>query len=143
MCMEAKQPDDNGTTLEEEVGKHRVCQIPIRQVCLLQRTVHVCPVHRRFHPIRSRRSGTEKIIQEIQDAGLGITDEGDIADFLGVHIERKDNEFHLTQPKLIDSILEDLHLEGDKVHIKDTPMASSKLLSRHLDSPDFDHHFQY
>ena len=85
----------------------------------------------------------EKIIQEIQDAGLGITDEGDIADFLGVHIERKDNEFHLTQPKLIDSILEDLHLEGDKVHIKDTPMASSKLLSRHLDSPDFDHHFQY
>ena len=82
-------------------------------------------------------------IAEIQAAGLGITDEGDIADFLGVHIERKNGEFHLTQPKLIDSILEDLNLEGDNVHIKDTPMASSRLLSRHLDSPEFDRHFNY
>ena len=28
-------------------------------------------------------------------------------------------------------------------HTKDIPMASSKLLSRHKDSPDFDHHFNY
>ena len=42
----------------------------------------------------------------------------------------------------IDSILEDLHLQEDS-HIKDIPMASSKLLSRHKESEDFDHHFNY
>ena len=85
----------------------------------------------------------EAILQQIQDSGLGITDEGDIADFLGVNIQRTDGEFHLTQPKLIDSILEDLRLDGDRVSTKDIPMKSSKLLSRHPDSPDFDQHFNY
>ena len=84
----------------------------------------------------------EDIIKEIEGTGLDITNEGTIADFLGVHIERKDNSFHLTQPKLIESILQDLHLpEGAST--KDIPMASSKLLSRHKDSADFDHHFNY
>jgi len=85
----------------------------------------------------------EQILEQIEAAKLGITDEGDVADFLGVHIERKDGEFHLTQPKLIESILEELHLQGENVLTKDIPMASSKLLSRHPKSPDFDQHFNY
>ena len=84
----------------------------------------------------------DQIIEDIKGTGLDITDEGDIADFLGVNIQREGESFHLTQPKLIDSILEDLHLKEDS-HIKDIPMASSKLLSRHKESKDFDHHFNY
>ena len=84
----------------------------------------------------------DQIIADIKGTGLEITDEGDIADFLGVNIQREGGSFHLTQPKLIDSILEDLSLQEGS-HTKDIPMASSKLLSRHKDSPDFDHHFNY
>ena len=84
----------------------------------------------------------DKVIKDLEDANLGITDEGDISDFLGVNIQQVGNEFHLTQPKLIDSIIQDLHLDDDS-HTKDIPMKSSKLLSRHPDSPDFDHHFNY
>ena len=65
----------------------------------------------------------DQIIEDIKGTGLDITDEGDIADFLGVNIQREGESSHLTQPKLIDSILEDLHLKEDS-HIKDIPMAS-------------------
>ena len=82
-----------------------------------------------------------KVLKEIEDAKLGITDEGEVADFMGVHIQKVGDEFHLTQPKLIDSILEELNLDGPGVHTKDIPMASSKLLSRHPDSDDFDGSF--
>ena len=85
----------------------------------------------------------ESILAEIEQAKLGITDEGDISDFLGVHVERVGDEFHLTQPKLIESIIEDLNLNQPSTKSKDTPMASSKLLSRHPDSTDFDGSFNY
>jgi hypothetical protein len=85
----------------------------------------------------------DQIIKQLQAAQLGITDEGDIADFLGVNITRVGDEFHLTQPKLIQSIIEDLGLDKPNTHTKDIPMASSKLLSRHTNSPDFDQHFNY
>ena len=63
---------------------------------------------------------------------------------MGVNIERRsDGSINLTQPHLIDSILEDLKLTGDDVHTKETPAASSKLLSRHSDSPSFDNSFNY
>ena len=72
--------------------------------------------------------------------GLAITrEEGGIGDFLGVKIEvRGDGTIKLSQPHLIDEILSDLGLTGDSVKGKATPMASSRILSRHLDSDDFD-----
>ena len=82
------------------------------------------------------------IIADLKGTGLDITDEGTIADFLGVNVRQEGNSFHLTQPKLIESILQDLSLQ-DESHTKDIPMASSVLLSRHKDSEDFDHHFNY
>ena len=49
------------------------------------------------------------IIQEMKQANLDITVEGDLSDFLGVKISKKqDGTFHLTQPHLIESILKDL-----------------------------------
>jgi hypothetical protein len=84
------------------------------------------------------------VIEDIKRAKLDITVKGDIQDFLGINIDRKeDGSIHLTQPHLIDSILEDLRLEGDKVHVKSTSAKSSDILHRHADSEAFDGSFDY
>ena len=87
----------------------------------------------------------EKIIEELQTkANLQITVEGDLADFLGVNIDRRqDGTIHLTQPHLIDQILKDLRLDDDKINARSIPAASSKLLARHSKSPSFDDSFNY
>lgn len=87
----------------------------------------------------------DKIVEELQTkAKLAITVEGDLADFLGVHIDRKsDGTIHLTQPHLIDQILDDLRLKDDNVKPRTTPAASSKLLTRHSKSKQFDNSFNY
>ena len=87
----------------------------------------------------------DSIIRELRSkAKLDITVEGDLADFLGVSIDRKkDGSIHLTQPHLIDQILSDLRMKGDDVKTRSTPMASSKLLSRHTGSDSFDDSFNY
>lgn len=85
----------------------------------------------------------DKAIADIKAAKLNITVEGDLQDFLGINIERKDDgTIHLTQPHLIDQIIGDLHLK-DNTKPKSTPASSSRLLSRHSDSEDFDGHFNY
>ena len=49
----------------------------------------------------------DKVIEDINDAGFDIEDQGDLADYLGVNIERMDDgRIKLTQPHLIDQILE-------------------------------------
>jgi hypothetical protein len=86
----------------------------------------------------------DTIIKEMKQAELDITIEGDLQDFLGVHIERKpDDSIHLTQPHLIDQILKDLRLDGDSVTEKTVPASSSKLLSCHTTSEPFDNSFNY
>jgi len=88
----------------------------------------------------------EKAIQDIRAAKLEITIEGDIRNFLvGANIDRKeDGSIHLTQPHVIDQILDDLGLNGkEDVKTKTTPASSSKLLSRHSNSEDFDKSFNY
>ena len=86
----------------------------------------------------------DKIIDDMKKAKLDVTIEGDLQDFLGVNIERKeDGTIHLTQPHLIDQILADLRLDQDHVKVKTTPASSSRLLSRHSDSEPFDDSFNY
>ena len=88
----------------------------------------------------------DSIIRQLKTkAKLDITVEGDMADFLGVSIDRReDGTIHLTQPHLIDQILTDLRMQGDKnVKERSTPMASSKLLSRHSNSKSFENSFNY
>ncbi|KAI2491170.1 G-protein coupled peptide receptor [Fragilaria crotonensis] len=75
---------------------------------------------------------------------LNLTVEGDISDFLGVQIDRiNDNTFNLSQPHLINDIIKELRLDGQNVATKKTTGASSKTCCRHLDSPPFDDHFNY
>ena len=87
----------------------------------------------------------DNIIEELKSkAKLDITVEGDLADFLGVHIDRKkDGSIHLSQPHLIEQILKDLRLDGTNAKPRSTPAASSKLLSRHTNSASFDDSFNY
>ena len=86
----------------------------------------------------------DNCIQDIQAAGLKITLEGDIKDFLGVNIEQKsDGTTTFSQPHLIDKVLKALCLNDAKTTTKDTPAPSSKLLSRHTKSKAFDKSFQY
>jgi hypothetical protein len=86
----------------------------------------------------------DQIIREMEEAKLDITVEGDLQDFLGVNIERMpDGSINLTQPHLIDQILDDLRLNDDNVAEKTIPATSSKLLSRHSDSDPFDNSFNY
>jgi hypothetical protein len=86
----------------------------------------------------------DRVIKEMSATGLELTIEGDLQDFLGVNIDRKeDGTIHFTQPHLIDSILEDLGLDKENVKGKNTPASSSKLLSRHTESEPFDKSFDY
>ena len=57
----------------------------------------------------------DSIIEDMRKAELDLTVEGDIADFLGVKIEKsKDGKsFSLTQPHLIDDIIKELRLDSD------------------------------
>lgn len=91
-----------------------------------------------------RQRDIDEALQRMKEIGLDITDEGDVGDFLGVLINRKDDgTVHLSQPHLIDSILKDLRLDGPKTATKNTPAAPNKLLRKHLDSDDFDNSFDY
>ena len=86
----------------------------------------------------------DNCIQDLQVAGLRITIEGDIKDFLGVNIERKsDGTTTFSQPHLIDKVLKTLRLNDAETTTMDTPAASSKLLSRHTKSKAFDNSFHY
>ena len=82
-------------------------------------------------------------IAAIKDAKLQITLEGDLADFLGVKIERKSrNEIIFTQPHLTDDILHEIGLQHAKDG-KETPAASSRILTRNNNRADHDKSFHY
>ena len=85
----------------------------------------------------------EQIIKDLKAANLGITVEGDVEDFLGVNIDRRDDgTINMTQPHLIDQIVKDLKFQ-ENTKAKDTPAKSSTLLSRHSESEPFDGSFHY
>jgi hypothetical protein len=85
----------------------------------------------------------EQIKIDMANSGLKLTSEPGVSDFLGVKIDRKGDEIHLTQPHLINSILDDLRLNIPGVATKTTPASSTNRLRRHLDSAPFDQHFEY
>ena len=87
----------------------------------------------------------DDIVEKIKAAGLNITDDGTIGDFLGVEIDRRDDgTVHLSQPQLIERVLKDLRLNGSNVTSKETPAKVSTILRRgDDDSPAFDSSFNY
>ena len=60
---------------------------------------------------RLYEEGIRHIVADIKAAGLDITEEGDIKDFLGVSTDNVDSEtYHISQPQLINQIVSDLGL---------------------------------
>ena len=56
---------------------------------------------------------------------------------MGVHIDTKeDGSYELSQSRLIESVISEVFGDSPPPTVKDVPMASSRLLSRHLDSED-------
>jgi Reverse transcriptase (RNA-dependent DNA polymerase) len=59
-----------------------------------------------------------------------MTEEGDLSDFLGIHIQRNDDgTYNLTQPHLIDQLMEELKFLPN-TQPKTTLMKTTPILSR-------------
>jgi hypothetical protein len=72
-----------------------------------------------------------------------VTDEGQLSDYLGVKIERRDDgTILLTQPHLIDQIISDLGLKPN-TKTKDLPALSSKTLNRDTNGHPFREDWHY
>jgi hypothetical protein len=135
-------------------NKHLVSKLTSKQIGFHQSKIDECVFYRGkcvyvLYTDDSILAGPDEseinqIIEDMKKAGLKLTVEGDISDFLGVHVERKsDGTIHLTQPQLIDQILQDLRLDGPDVATKDTPAKVGVTLQRNPDSQPFDGHFIY
>jgi hypothetical protein len=86
----------------------------------------------------------DSVIQQIKDAKLDITVEGDIQDFLGVNITKlQDGTIQFTQPHLVDKVLRSMSMDSPDLKTKDTPAASSRVLHRHTDAEDFNNSFNF
>lgn len=77
----------------------------------------------------------DKAIKELQIAKktkkkLVLEDQGDVTDYLGLNFEKtKDGKIKMTQPHLIDQILEEVNLH-DKTFSKPIPASPTKILHR-------------
>jgi Reverse transcriptase (RNA-dependent DNA polymerase) len=81
----------------------------------------------------------EEVIRDMKSTGLDLTVEGMLEDFLGVHIDTKeDGSYELSQSRLIKSVILEVFGGSPPSTAKDVPMALSRLLSRHLESEDHD-----
>jgi hypothetical protein len=80
----------------------------------------------------------DKFITYLEQAKFNVTDEGDLSDYLGVKIEKlPEGKFKLSQPHLIDSILEDLGLNLPNTIEKPTPALPSKIIHCDTDGTPF------
>ena len=74
---------------------------------------------------------------------LTIKDEGAVSDVLGVRIDHShDGTIMLTQPQLIDMIIEDLNMK-DNTKPRAAPACSSKLLHKDSDGESVEANFHY
>ena len=81
-------------------------------------------------------------ITGIKNAGLQITVDGTLAEFLGIKITRHDNgSFEMTQEHLTDQIIKENFVRNAKP--AQTPANSSSTLKRHPTAPPFNKAFKY
>jgi hypothetical protein len=73
-----------------------------------------------------------------------IQEEENLGDFLGIQIAREsDGNLNLTQPQLIESILQDLGLGKQNVKGRTTPALKTVLIHKDPDGEPFDNSFHY
>ena len=96
----------------------------------------------------ANKASVDQAIEDLQNPDMAkhrydIEDRGDISDYLGINFcGEKDGTLILTQPQLIDQILEEVGIDAN-VRMKPTPAASTKLLARDLHLPKFNNAFNY
>ena len=79
----------------------------------------------------------------MSQAGFDIKDKGTINDYLSVHFEYlPDGRVKLTQPHLIDQIINDVGLTK-RTRTRQTPVPSTKILRRDENLPTFNNSFHY
>ena len=84
----------------------------------------------------------KQAIQEIQNVGLNIEDQGHPADYVGVSINKlRDGSYEFTQPALIDAIINDVGISDSRT--KPVPAKVSLRLHAFKDEPTFDLDFNY
>ena len=75
---------------------------------------------------------------------FNMEDQGTVNDFLGIQGKHKQNgEITLTQPQLIASILNDLHLNKNNANTRKTPSLSTILLHKDANGPPMTNEFNY
>ena len=79
----------------------------------------------------------------MREAKCGIEDQGDIEEYLGVNVMRNSEGIHLTQPHLIDQIINNVHLSDTAPSKIVTPAASMVILSEDPNGKPFDYDFDY
>ena len=87
----------------------------------------------------------DKVVTDLQNCNRNFTfnDQGEIGDFLGIQIQKLDDgSIVLMQPQLIDSIIQDLHLQS-RSNPKTMPTVTTKLLHKDTHSPDMAPDFHY
>ena len=87
----------------------------------------------------------EEVVADLRNSSQNFTidDQGDVGDFLGIQIQKLDDgSIVLTQPQLIDSIIQDLHLQNGS-NPKSTPALTSKVLHKDADGTDMTPEFHY
>jgi Reverse transcriptase (RNA-dependent DNA polymerase) len=72
-----------------------------------------------------------------------IEDQGNISDYLGVQVKQlKDGSFHLSQPHLIDAILQDMHFQPNTKSVS-TPALSSRILQPDIGGQPINQPWEY
>ena len=86
----------------------------------------------------------DKFIEDLKKAEFNVTDEGQLSDYLGVKVEKlPEGKIKLSQPHLIDRILEDLGLNLHNTVEKPTPALSTKIIGRDPDGLPFNEKWEY
>ena len=95
-----------------------------------------------------REEGIAEFMKDIQDSkktkqAFDIEDRGDISDYLGINLSRKESgQVLLSQPGLTDQIINEV-LGAAKYKARPTPAPSTKILHRDLDGTPFKGDFDY
>ena len=87
----------------------------------------------------------DDVVTDLRNSSQNFTvdDQGEVSDFLGIQVQKRDDgSIVLTQPHLIDSIIQDLHQQSGS-NPKSTPSITTKLLHKDADSTEMTPDFHY
>lgn len=91
----------------------------------------------------SNKNEIDEAIEELKAERYNIDDMGTITDYLGVHFKYEENKIILTQPQLIQQIIDDTKIMAKKFKPPNIPAKSTVILNRNKDGTDFDRRWHY